>query len=127
MRLYRFSAAANSDIEAISLYIFDLNPLAANHFLDALEETCELLTGQPLIGRPRPELGENLRSFPVETIWCSTFPQSMGLMSPASFMAGAIYPRSFDGGLNVHRVPADSVREEQNLFSLRLSTFASLR
>ena len=65
MNSYRFSSDANADIEGIVLYIFDLNPVAADHFLDALDETCELLAQHPLIGRPRPELGENMRSFPV--------------------------------------------------------------
>ena len=65
MSSYRYSSAANSDIEEIAIYILDLNPIAARRFLDALEETCELLAEQPLIGRPRPEFGEGLRSFPV--------------------------------------------------------------
>ena len=37
MSSYRYSAAANADIEEITFYIFDLNPVAAHHFLDALE------------------------------------------------------------------------------------------
>ena len=65
MSSYRYSSDANSDIEEIVLYIFDLNPVAAHHFLNALEETCELVAVHPLLGRPRPELGEGLRSFPV--------------------------------------------------------------
>ncbi len=65
MSSYRYSADANADIGEIALYIFHLNPLAAHHFLNALEETCDLLAGHPLIGRPRPELGEDVRSFPV--------------------------------------------------------------
>jgi toxin ParE1/3/4 len=65
MSSYRYSSDANADIEAISLYIFDLNPVAAYRFLDALEETCDLLAEHPLIGRPRPEFGEGLRSFPI--------------------------------------------------------------
>ena len=65
MSPYRYSSDANTDIEEIALYLFDLNPVAANHFLDALENTCELLADHPGIGRLRPELGENLRSFPV--------------------------------------------------------------
>lgn len=65
MRLYRYSSSANADIEGIALYLFDLNPVAARHFLDALEETCEMLAGHPFLGRPRSELGEELRSFPV--------------------------------------------------------------
>ena len=65
MSSYRYSSDANLDIEEISFYIFDLNPVAAYHFLNALEETCELLAEHSGIGRPRPELGEGLRSFPV--------------------------------------------------------------
>jgi|SRR5712671_2189603 len=65
MSSYRYSSDANSDIEEIVLYIFDLNPVAAHRFLDSLEETCELLAEHPFIGRSRAELGENVRSFPV--------------------------------------------------------------
>jgi toxin ParE1/3/4 len=65
MSAYRYSSDANSDIEGIVLYIFDLNPVAAHRFLDALEETCELLAAHPHIGRSRSELGEGVRSFPI--------------------------------------------------------------
>ena len=37
MSLYRYSADANADIEEIAFYIFDLNPVAAHQFLNALE------------------------------------------------------------------------------------------
>ena len=57
MSSYRYSTNANADIEEIALYILKLNPAAAHHFLNRLEETCELLASHPLIGRPRPELG----------------------------------------------------------------------
>jgi toxin ParE1/3/4 len=65
MSSFRYSSDANADIEEIILYIFDLNPVAARHFLDSLEATCELLAGHPLIGRSRAELCEALRSFPI--------------------------------------------------------------
>lgn len=58
MKAIRFSTDANLDIEGIANYIFDLNPVAASRFLDALNETCELLAEHPLIGRLRPTLGE---------------------------------------------------------------------
>ncbi len=61
----RYSSAANLDVEEIGLYLFELNPAAAHHFLDALEETCGLIAKHSGIGRLRPELGEGLRSFPV--------------------------------------------------------------
>jgi toxin ParE1/3/4 len=65
MKSLRFSTEASLDIEEIANYIFELNPVAAYHFLDALEETCELLAQHPFLGRSRSELGEALRSFPV--------------------------------------------------------------
>ncbi len=65
MSSYCYSAEANADVEEIALYLFDLNPVAAHHFLDKLERTCELLAGHPLIGHLRPELGEGLRSVPI--------------------------------------------------------------
>jgi len=60
MSSFRYSSDANSDIEGIVLYIFDLNPIAAYRFLESLEETCELLAQHPLIGRSRANLGEGL-------------------------------------------------------------------
>ncbi len=65
MKAIRFSTDAHRDIEETASYIFDLNPVAASRFLDALDETCELLAEHPLIGRSRPTLGESLRSFPI--------------------------------------------------------------
>jgi toxin ParE1/3/4 len=65
MKHIRFSEEANRDIEDISAYIFGLNPTAAYRFLDALDETCELLAEHPGLGRVRADLGEGLRSFPV--------------------------------------------------------------
>jgi toxin ParE1/3/4 len=65
MNQFRFSAEANRDIEEISDYIFGLNPSAAYHLLNALDEACQLLAELPHLGRTRTDLGEDLRSFPV--------------------------------------------------------------
>jgi toxin ParE1/3/4 len=65
MSFHRYSSDANSDIEGIVLYIFNLNPVAAHRFLDALEVTCEMLAEHPFVGRLRPEFGQGVRSFPV--------------------------------------------------------------
>jgi toxin ParE1/3/4 len=65
MKRIGFSKEANLDIEEISTYIFDLNPVAAYRFLDALDKTCELLVEHPLLGRMRSELGEGIRTFAV--------------------------------------------------------------
>ena len=83
MNSYRYSSDANGDIEKIALYLFDLNPVAACRFLDGLEKACELLAEHPLMGRPRPELAENLRSFPIGNYLSSTRPRRMALTFPA--------------------------------------------
>ena len=79
MSSYRYSSDANADVEEIALYIFDLNPVAAHHFLNALEEACELLASHPLIGRSRPELGKSVRSFPVGNYLVFYTPASDGI------------------------------------------------
>lgn len=40
--------------------------MRADHFLDRLAKAAERLVALPDIGADRPELGEGLRSFPVE-------------------------------------------------------------
>ena len=96
MSSYRYSSGANADIEAISLYIFDLNPVAAHHFLDSLEETCELLAQHPLIGQPRAELGENLRSFPVGNYLIFYAPGADGIDVARVIYGGRNLPGMFD-------------------------------
>lgn len=68
MSSYRYSSAAHADIEAITLYIFDLNPVAAGRFLDVLEETSELLATHPFIGRHDQNLAKACDRFPLAII-----------------------------------------------------------
>ena len=79
MPRYRFSADANADLEEIVLYIFELNPVAAHRFLEAIEQTCELLATHPLLGRARPELGEDVRSIPVGNYLIFYVPAAEGI------------------------------------------------
>jgi toxin ParE1/3/4 len=65
MKAFRLSSEANLDVEEIANYIFDLNPVASHRFLDNLDEVFELLVDFPLIGRLRPDLGADVRSYPV--------------------------------------------------------------
>ena len=95
MSSYRYSSDANADIEEIASYIFDLNPVAAHHFLNALEETCELLAGHPLIGRPRPELGEGVRSLPVGNYLIFYLPAAHGIDVARVIYRGRDLPRTF--------------------------------
>jgi toxin ParE1/3/4 len=65
MKSFHLSTEANLDIEEITNYIFDLNPVAAHRFLDDLDEVFDLLADFPFIGRLRPDLGADVRSYPV--------------------------------------------------------------
>jgi toxin ParE1/3/4 len=95
MNSYRYSSNANGDIEKIALYLFDLNPVAAYRFLDGLEKACELLAEHPLIGRPRPELAENLRSFPVGNYLVFYTPAPHGIDVARVIYGGRDLPPSF--------------------------------
>jgi toxin ParE1/3/4 len=97
MSSYRYSSDANADIERLALYIFDRNPLAADNFLNALDETCELLAQHPLLGRLRPELGEGLRSFPVGNYLIFYLPGKEGIDVARVIYGGRDLPTQFKG------------------------------
>jgi toxin ParE1/3/4 len=65
MSQYRLTEEARDDLDEIWLYIAEDNPPAADDLLDTLYERFVLLAEQPFLGRARPELAPNLRSFPV--------------------------------------------------------------
>ena len=96
MSSYRYSSVAHTDIETIARYIFDLNPIAADHFLDALEAACKLLAEHPLIGRPRAELAENLRSFAVGNYLIFYVPAPHGIDVVRVIYGGRDLPGIFD-------------------------------
>jgi toxin ParE1/3/4 len=56
---------AYSDLAEIWSFIADDSADAADHFLAVLEQKFRLLATQPQMGRSRPELMPELRSFPV--------------------------------------------------------------
>jgi toxin ParE1/3/4 len=95
MSSYRYSSDANSDITKITFYIFDLDPVAANRFLNSLEKTCEMLSEHPLIGRPRIELGENLRSFPIGNYLIFYTPSADGIDIARVIYGGRDLPSAF--------------------------------
>ena len=68
MRRLRFSAAANVDLASIAEYIADSSGsrIVAERFTAELRQKCKDLAASPIqMGRPRPELGSDLRSHPV--------------------------------------------------------------
>ena len=60
--------SAKTDIMEIWRYVAERSPAAADRLLDRIEEVCFMLSEYPFAGRARPELAENLRSFPVESL-----------------------------------------------------------
>ena len=84
MSSYRYSADANNDIEEISLYLLDLNPIAANKFLDSLEDICLLL-------------GQGLRSFPVGNYLLFYRPAPDGIDVARVIYGGRDLPEAFGG------------------------------
>ncbi len=56
---------ADADLFEIALYIAQDDVGASDRFIDALAKKFELLARHPEMGRLRPELAPELRSFPV--------------------------------------------------------------
>jgi addiction module RelE/StbE family toxin len=66
MRLV-FTERAKADLLEAWLYIAEDNLAAADRVLDTLEQESKVLLMQPLMGRARPELGTQVRSWPSAT------------------------------------------------------------
>jgi toxin ParE1/3/4 len=56
---------AEQDLDEIWFYIAKDNTAAADTFLDEIGDSAQLLAREPLMGRARPDLAPDLRSFPV--------------------------------------------------------------
>ena len=61
----RFSPQAEDDLDGIGAFIATRSPVAALRVIDAIDQKCRLLAETPGMGRARPELRPDLRSFPV--------------------------------------------------------------
>lgn len=57
------TSLANADLVEISLRIAEDNPVAADTWLDNFDRKCRLLTTMPEMGRLRPELAPQIRSW----------------------------------------------------------------
>lgn len=65
---YRLSALAEKDLDDIWSYVAeDASLETADRLIDAIFDRFELLVEQPRMGRNRPEFGEGVRSFVVES------------------------------------------------------------
>ena len=65
MPQYRLTAQAEADLDGIWYFIARDNIQAANSLIDTLLERFSVLTENPMMGRPRPNLGPDLRSIPI--------------------------------------------------------------
>jgi len=59
------TSQAGLDLTEIALFIARNNPAAADRWLETIDEKCAMLAKMPHLGRLRPELAPELRSFPV--------------------------------------------------------------
>ena len=59
------TSQAHLDLIEMGLYLARDNPAAADRLLDAIDAACRLLAANPELGRLRPELAPEVRSFPV--------------------------------------------------------------
>ena len=60
-----FAQSAQTDLLEIWLFVAEDSMTLADRLLDRIETEASTLALQPTMGRPRPELGEALRSWPV--------------------------------------------------------------
>lgn len=70
---------ARCDLAEIWAFIADDNELAADRFAAVLEHKLTLLASQPQMGRLRPELLPQLRSFPVGRYVLFYLPRADGI------------------------------------------------
>ena len=63
MKPLEFSEKSLEDLSGILVYIAQDKPLAANEFVDELQQQCTILTDFPQLGSRREDLAERLRLF----------------------------------------------------------------
>jgi toxin ParE1/3/4 len=70
---------ARADLDSIWTYIAADNGKAADALLDRIGTVYEMLVRNPLAGRRRPDLGEDLHSFAVGNLVIFYRPRSYGI------------------------------------------------
>jgi len=59
------TSQAHLDLVKAALLIAEEDPIAAERWLDTIDEKCRLLAQMPGVGRKRDDLAPGLRGFPV--------------------------------------------------------------
>jgi plasmid stabilization system protein ParE len=62
-----YTPAARTDLLEAWLFVAEENLAAADRMVDTIEHEIDLLAHQPLMGKERPELHSQLRSWPTST------------------------------------------------------------
>ena len=66
MTVYKETESAEQDLSELVRYIASDNPDAADRFFAAVRERYQQLTGNPGMGRLRPDIGTEIRIFPLD-------------------------------------------------------------
>jgi toxin ParE1/3/4 len=90
-----FTRPARDDLATIASFIGQYNPNAAATFIDYLRDRCHLLASNPHLGRARPELATELRSFPVNSYIVFYRPLSDGVAIVRFLHSARDIPRLF--------------------------------
>lgn len=81
MSSLRYTDHARNDLLEAWLFIAADNPIAADRLLETLDRDARRLQLNPLIGRLRPELASEIRSWPTSTAYVLYYrPDSQGII-----------------------------------------------
>jgi toxin ParE1/3/4 len=83
-----FALIAEQDLDQIEDHVAEDNPTAAHELIQLFHDKCSLLATQPEMGRARPELAKDLRSFPIGNYLIVYRPMSDGI-EVARVLSGA--------------------------------------
>ena len=89
---------AQNDIDDIWYYIANDNIIAADNWVDRLDEQFRLLALQPLMGRTRDEIAASVRSFPIGRYVIFYLPLANGIDVVRVLHSARDVPALFDQG-----------------------------
>ena len=67
MATVNFAQSARTDLLEVWLFIAEENLNAADRVLETIEQEAGILATQPLMGRARPDLAHDIRTWPTST------------------------------------------------------------
>lgn len=76
----RLSIQAERDLRNLLEYLADRSPAAADRLSRRLEHAISSLAANPFLGRERPDLAPDLRSFPVTGYLIYYYPTETGIL-----------------------------------------------